>query len=376
MLLEEGEDASAIDAAASAGPAPAPQPAGTAAPTPSAAAPAPAASPNTPPAPPTAAPSPVPGGRILASPLARRLAQQNSLDLALISGSGPNGRVVKTDIERALADGSAKAGAAAPAPAASAVPAPTAAAPAGGGGGLVSSPKDQVVAQAGNIGFTEIPHSGMRKTIARRLTESKQNVPHFYLTEDCELDKQLKLRKEQNSKSDEKNSLNDINIKASALALKKVPTANASWSDEGILMWENIDISVAVAIPDGLITPIIKNADQKGLGTISAEMKDLAGRAKEGKLKPTEYQGGTFSVSNLGMFGIDQFNAIINPPQSCILAVGAGAQKPVVKDGALAVATVMSATLSVDHRVVDGALGAQVLQAFKGLVEDPISMML
>ncbi|MEM7654032.1 MAG: biotin/lipoyl-containing protein, partial [Pseudomonadota bacterium] len=188
VLLEEGEDASAIDAAASAGPTPAPQPAETAAPSPSAAAPAPAASPKTPPAPPTAAPSPVPGGRILASPLARRLAQQNSLDLTLISGSGPNGRVVKTDIERALADGSAKAGAATPAPAASAAPAPTAAAPAGGGGGLVSSPKDQVVAQAGNIGFTEIPHSGMRKTIARRLTESKQNVPHFYLTVDCELD--------------------------------------------------------------------------------------------------------------------------------------------------------------------------------------------
>ncbi len=217
----------------------------------------------------------------------------------------------------------------------------------------------------------------MRRTIARRLSESKQQVPHFYLSVDCAIDRLLATRKELNGRSDAyKLSVNDFVIRAVALALRKVPQANASWSDDGILMWEQVDVSVAVAIPNGLITPIVKKADQKGLATISEEMRDLAQRAKDGKLKPEEFQGGTFSVSNLGMFGIPNFAAIINPPQACILAVGAGEQRPVVKDGALAIATQMTCTLSVDHRVVDGAIGARFLAAFKGLIEDPLSMLL
>ncbi|HEY0836925.1 MAG TPA: 2-oxo acid dehydrogenase subunit E2, partial [Azospirillum sp.] len=225
--------------------------------------------------------------------------------------------------------------------------------------------------------YTLQPNSSMRKTIARRLTEAKQTVPHFYLTIDCQLDGLLKVRAELNGRSDAyKLSVNDFVIRAVALALKKVPAANAAWSDEGILQYAHADVSVAVATPNGLITPIIKAAEGKGLAQISSEMKDLAKRARDGKLKPEEFQGGTFSVSNLGMFGVREFAAIINPPQGCILAVGAGEQRPVVKDGALAVATVMSCTLSVDHRVVDGAVGAEFLAAFKALVEDPLSMLL
>ena len=224
------------------------------------------------------------------------------------------------------------------------------------------------------------PNNNMRKTIAARLTEAKQTIPHFYLTVDCELDALLKVRKELNARAEKsgayKLSVNDFIIRASALALKKVPAANASWSDEGILFYDHADVSVAVATPNGLITPIVKKAETKGLAEISAEMKDLAGRARDGKLAPEEYQGGTYTVSNLGMFGIKEFSAIINPPQGCILAVGAGEQRPVVKDGALAAATVMSCTLSVDHRVVDGAVGAQFLAALKGMIEDPLSMLL
>ena len=355
MLLEDGEDASALDGAdLSGGPAPVAASAETAAPA------APAAGPA-----PVAASATASGGRVKASPLARRMAKQKGLDLSQISGSGPHGRIIKRDVENAkpAAAPAAAAQTAAPAPVASAV-------------ATASASKDMVVAQAGGIGYEEKPHSNMRKTIARRLTEAKQTVPHFYLTVECELDALLKTRKQLNERSDSKISVNDFIIKAAALALKKVPDANASWSDEAILKWQDIDISVAVSIDDGLITPIIKNADQKGMSSISAEMKDLAGRARDGKLKPAEYQGGTFSVSNLGMFGIKEFSAIINPPQSCILAVGAGEQKPVVKDGALTIATVMNATLSVDHRVVDGALGAQLLAEFKKLIEDPLSMML
>ncbi|MBM3521988.1 MAG: pyruvate dehydrogenase complex dihydrolipoamide acetyltransferase, partial [Alphaproteobacteria bacterium] len=227
-----------------------------------------------------------------------------------------------------------------------------------------------------------VPLTTMRKVIARRLTESKQQVPHFYLTVDCEIDKLLTGRASLNARSPEKGpgafklSVNDFVIKAVAVALRQVPNANASFSDEGILHWENVDISIAVAIPGGLITPIIRDADRKGLVLISAEMKDLAGRAKDGKLKPEEFQGGTFSISNLGMFGIKQFEAVINPPQGCILAVGAGEQRAVVKNGALAVATVMTCSLSVDHRVVDGAVGAAFLAAFKRVIEDPLSMLL
>jgi len=225
--------------------------------------------------------------------------------------------------------------------------------------------------------YKQEPLSGMRKVSAKRLTESKQQVPHFYLTVDCELDELLNVRKELNSRSDAyKISVNDFVILAVALALKKVPAANASYDESGLMFYEHADVSVAVATPNGLITPIVKKAETKGLAGIANEMKDLAGRARDGKLKPEEYQGGTFSVSNLGMFGIKDFAAVINPPQGCILAVGAGEQRPVVKNGALAIATVMSCTLSVDHRVVDGAVGAEFLAAFKKLIEDPLSMLL
>lgn len=296
-------------------------------------------------------------GRIFASPLARRMAEQAGLDLAALSGSGPHGRIVKADIEAAMRKGDGAARQEAPAAQA---PMPQAKAP--------DLPADAV---------TEVANSNMRKVIAKRLLEAKQTIPHFYLSVDCEVDELLKVRKDLNSRSDEtKISVNDMVIKAAALALRKVPEANASWSDKATLRYNSIDISVAVAVEGGLITPVIRNADNRGLADISAAMRDLAERAREGKLAPEEYQGGGFSISNLGMYGIKQFNAIINPPQSGILAVGAGEQRPVVKDGALAVATVMTCSLSADHRVIDGAVGAQFLSAFKALIEDPLSMLL
>jgi pyruvate dehydrogenase E2 component (dihydrolipoamide acetyltransferase) len=308
------------------------------------------------------------GMRVFASPLARRLAGQAGIDLSRVKGSGPHGRVVKSDIDAAIGTGAAKA---TPSPApVPAIVAPVAARPA--------SPP--VTSGAVGLPHTLQPHSSMRKAIARRLSESKQQVPHFYLTIDCEIDALLKLRAELNAKAPEKDgfklSVNDFVIRAAAQALRKVPAANASWSDEGTVLYSVVDISVAVAIPGGLITPIIKAADTKGLAVISNEMKSLARKAKDGKLKPEEFQGGTFSISNLGMFGIKEFAAVINPPQGCILAIGAGEQRPVVKAGALAIATVMSATLSVDHRVVDGAIGAEFLAAFRALVEDPVTMLL
>ncbi|WP_254070212.1 2-oxo acid dehydrogenase subunit E2, partial [Acidisphaera sp. L21] len=229
---------------------------------------------------------------------------------------------------------------------------------------------------------TLVPHTTMRRVVARRLSESKQQVPHFYVTADLEIDALLKLRADLNAKSPKdgpsafKLSVNDLVIKAVAAALRRVPAANASWTDEGTAMYDNVDISVAVAIDGGLITPIIRKADQKGVATISNEMKDLAARARTGKLKPEEFQGGGFSISNLGMFGVKSFSAIINPPQGGILAVGAGEPRPVVKDGALAIATVMTCTLSVDHRVVDGAVAAEWMAAFKAIVQDPLSLML
>jgi len=350
LLLEEGEDASALAKAATAAPKPA--------------APAPTPAPATAPAPvasqPAAAPTPAPvaaaatGERVFASPLARRMAQQAGLDLARVNGSGPHGRIVKADIDAALARGAPAA--AKPTPAAT----PAAAPPA-----------------FGLPAFTEQPHSMMRKVIARRLVESKREAPHFYLTIDCNLDRLLQLRQEINAKRErDKISVNDLVIKASALALKRVPAANASWTETAVRLYQAADVSVAVATPGGLITPIIRSADTKTLSAISAEMKDLAARARENKLKPEEYQGGTFSVSNLGMFGIREFAAVINPPQGAILAVGAGEQRPIVKDNALAIATMMSCTLSVDHRVVDGAIGAEFLVAFKKLVEDPLSMLI
>ena len=281
--------------------------------------------------------------------------------------------IVKADIEAAKKDGTGKAAPEAAKKTDAAKPTAAASMPAG--------PDAKALADAYGMEYEEIANSGMRKTIAKRLTESKQTVPHFYLTVECEIDALLDLRKQLNAKSPEgdqayKLSVNDLIIKACAVALKRVPAANASYTEAAMLQYKHADISVAVATPTGLITPIIKHAEEKGLATISKEMKDLAIRARDGKLKPDEYQGGTFSLSNLGMFGIKEFSAIINPPQGCILAVGAGEQRPVVKDGALAVATMMSCTLSVDHRVVDGAVGAEFLAEFKKLIEDPMAMML
>jgi len=347
VVLEEGEDASALDgfsAATSVAPAAAPQ--AEAAPVAPAAVPAPAAPVATTPTP----AAPAPGGqRIIASPLARRIAAANGLDLAQIKGSGPRGRIVKADVENVQPV---------------AASAPTAAQP-------------TAIPFTGSVEPTEIPNNNMRKTIAKRLVEAKQTIPHIYLTIEVELDALLALRKQVNERRpDTKVSVNDFIIKASALALKDVPAVNASWTDAATIQYNTVDISVAVAIDGGLITPIVRDANLKGLAAISAEVKELAGRAREGKLMPEEYQGGGFSISNLGMFAIKEFSAIINPPQSAILAVGAGEQRPVVRDGALAVATVMSCTMSCDHRVVDGALGAQWLAAFKGYIEDPLGMLL
>ena len=358
VLLEDGEDASdiqeAVDAA-SVGLAPAVE---VTAPADTNLASAPHA-----PVTPEATPSPPAdgGSRILASPLAKRMATQAGLDLALISGSGPRGRIVKSDIEAVIAAGGTQASAAAPTQKA-AVPAPVPTA-------VPVAPGDQ---------FELEKLSSMRKVIARRMTESKQQAPHFYLTVDCELDALLALRKELNDKADGayKLSINDLVIKAAAVALVKVPDANVGYSEEGIRRYKNADISVAVATDKGLITPIIRNANGKGLAAISIEMKELAQKANDGKLMPEEYQGGSFSISNLGMFGVKQFDAVINMPQGCILAVGAGEQRPVVKDGALAIATMMSVTISVDHRAVDGAVGAQFLGAFKSLIQDPMTMLL
>ncbi|MBO0735167.1 MAG: pyruvate dehydrogenase complex dihydrolipoamide acetyltransferase [Alphaproteobacteria bacterium] len=317
---------------------------------------------------PAAPPSVVRGnGRIFASPLARRMAQQAGLDLGAITGSGPQGRIVKVDIEAALS-------------AARAAPARPPATPRAQPAAPIPSPalsKERILALAGNPPYTERPLTAMRRVIARRLTESKQTVPHFYLSVDCEIDELLKFRVELNAKSEAyRISVNDFVIRAAALALRQVPAANASWSEDAILLWESVDIAVAVALEDGLITPVVRNADRKGLAAIANETRDLAARARAGKLKLEEFQGGTFSISNLGMFGVRDFAAVINPPHGGILAVGAGEQRPVVRNGALSIATVMSCTLACDHRVVDGAVGAQFLAAFKKLVEDPLTMLL
>src|ERR1700692_4178484 len=311
-----------------------------------------------------AAPAPAPDhgeARVFASPLARRMAKQAGIDLSAIKGSGPNGRIVKADLDAAPA----KAPAAAPAqPTAAAPAAPKAAAP------VITAP------------HTKIPNSSMRKVIARRLLESKQTVPHFYLTSNIEIDALLKLRADLNAKSPKegpsafKLSVNDLVIKACALALRRHPQVNSTFTEEAIIQYDDVDISIAVAIPDGLITPIIRKADLQGLAAISNSMKDLGARAKAGKLKPEEFQGGGFSISNLGMFGIPEFSAIINPPQSAILAVGAGEKRAVVKGDAIVIANMMTVTLSCDHRGVDGALGAQFLATLKSIIEDPLSLML
>jgi pyruvate dehydrogenase E2 component (dihydrolipoamide acetyltransferase) len=377
VLLADGEDASAIGAApaaaepAPAGAAPAAEAAPAAAPAPAASAPAAAPAPAA-----AAAPAAQSGERVFASPLARRIAKDAGIDVAKVVGTGPRGRVVQADVEAAKKGGAAKA---APT-AAAAAPAPAAATAAPAHSGPTDAQTLKLFAEGS---YDLVPHDNMRKTIARRLTESKQNVPHFYVTVDTDLDALLALREQINGAAPKdadgkpvyKISVNDMVIKAMALALKKVPGANASWTDGGMLVHKVVDVGVAVSIPGGLITPVVRNADAKSLSSISNEMKDLAKRARERKLKPEEYQGGTTSVSNLGMFGVKDFAAIINPPHATILAVGAGIQQPVVRGGEIKIATIMAVTLSTDHRVVDGALGAELLQAFKGYIEKPMAML-
>jgi pyruvate dehydrogenase E2 component (dihydrolipoamide acetyltransferase) len=345
VMLEEGEDVSAADAAASTAPAPQATPPEEAAP---AAQPAPQAA------------LVEKGERIFASPLAKRMAADAGIDVAVISGSGPHGRIVKSDIEAAMAGGAQAAPAAAQAPS-----------------GVPSLPA--IIPSMGS--YTEIPNSSARKIIAERLTASSRDIPSYMVTVDCEIDRLLEMRKDLNDRSPEgedayKISVNDFIIRAIALAMRKVPGVNTSWTEAAIQQYDDIDVSVAVATEDGLITPIIRSADQKDLAKISIEMKDLALRARDNKLMPEEFQGGGFTVSNLGMYGAKEFTSIINPPQSCILSVGAGEQRAVVKDGALSIATVMTCTLASDHRTVDGALSAQFLQVFKTMVEDPLTMLL
>lgn len=368
ILAEEGEDV----AAAAKGAASAPK-AEAKAETPKEE-PKPAAAPVTAPAPakaeqPAAANK---GDRVFASPLARRIAKESGVDIAVVKGTGPHGRVVQRDVEAALAAGGVKAAA----PKAEAVSA--------------TAPKpmsDDAVLKLFEEGTYEIvPHDGMRKTIARRLVESKQTVPHFYLTIDCELDALLALRSQINAaapmiKTEKgevpayKLSVNDLVIKAVALALRDIPEANVSWTEGGMVKHKRADVGVAVSIPGGLITPIVRQSESKTLSAISNEMKDLAKRARDRKLKPEEYQGGSTSVSNLGMFGVKDFAAIINPPHATIFAIGAGEQRAVVKNGEIKVATVMSVTLSTDHRAVDGALAAELAQAFKRHIENPMGML-
>ncbi|QBK30694.1 pyruvate dehydrogenase complex dihydrolipoamide acetyltransferase [Roseitalea porphyridii] len=314
------------------------------------------------------------GERVFASPLARRIAGNEGIDITAITGSGPKGRIVKRDVEAALEKGvpAAAEAPAAEAPGMAAAPAPIAAGPS----------SQQVLANFAEGSYELVKHDGMRKTIAKRLTESKQTIPHFYVTVDCDLDALLALRSQLNKAAPVKDdkpayklSVNDMIIKALALALRDVPDANVSWTDEAMVHHKHADVGVAVSIPGGLITPIVRRAEEKTLSAISGEMKDLGKRARERKLKPEEYQGGTTSVSNMGMMRVKDFSAVINPPHATILAVGAGEQRPVVRDGALAIATMMSVTLSTDHRCVDGALGAELLAAFKGYIENPMGML-
>ncbi|SFS08171.1 pyruvate dehydrogenase complex dihydrolipoamide acetyltransferase [Yoonia litorea] len=312
------------------------------------------------------------GERIFATPLARRIAADKGLDLKDIKGSGPHGRIIKADVENA------KPGAKTAAEPAAKADAPAAATPAGAA--MAAGPStDAVVKMYDGRPFEEVKLDGMRKTIAARLTEAKQSVPHFYLRRDIMLDDLLKFRSQLNKQLEPRGvklSVNDFIIKACALALQQVPEANAVWAGDRTLKFEKSDVAVAVAIEGGLFTPVLKDAEMKSLSALSAEMKDLASRARDRKLAPHEYQGGSFAISNLGMFGIDNFDAIINPPHAAILAVGAGVKKPIVgADGELTVGTVMSTTLSVDHRVIDGALGANLLQAIKDNLENPMTML-
>jgi len=362
IIATEGEDASTVSSTPAAELAKAPiavqvaQPATTL---------TPAAGPSTPLAPSTVS-------KLFASPLARRMAKESGISLAAIAGSGPHGRIVERDVKAAISGGATLA-----APVAVASAAPAALPP------LAAGLSDDSVKKLFSPGsFVEVPHDTMRKTIARRLLESKQTVPHFYVSADCELDRLLSAREEMNAaaplvdgKPVYKISVNDFVIKALAQALIRVPDANVSWTEHAMLKHLHADVGVAVSIPGGLITPIVRQAETKSLTQISAEMKDYAARAKARKLKPEEYQGGTTAVSNLGMFGVKEFSAIVNPPHATILAVGAGEQRAVVKGGQLAIATVMTVTLSTDHRAVDGALGAELIQTFKKLIENPLAML-
>lgn len=353
IIGEEGEDMSAAPEAAAPVAATAPAEAEVATP---AATPAPAA------------PAAKDGSRLFATPLARRIAADKGLDLATITGSGPHGRIIKADVENATAQ---------PAAATASAPAASADAPAAA---MATGPSTaQVTAMYEGRQFEEIKLDGMRKIIAARLTEAKQTVPHFYLRRDIQLDALLKFRSQLNKTLEVRGvklSVNDFIIKACALALQEVPEANAVWAGDRVLQMTTSDVAVAVAIEGGLFTPVLQDAEMKSLSALSVQMKDFASRARDRKLAPQEYQGGSFAISNLGMFGIDNFDAIINPPHSGILAVGAGAKKPIVgADGELAVATVMSVTLSVDHRVIDGAMAANLLNAIKANLENPMGML-
>ncbi|MCX8569414.1 MULTISPECIES: pyruvate dehydrogenase complex dihydrolipoamide acetyltransferase [Hyphomicrobiales] len=375
ILAGDGEDVGAAAKGGAAAPAKAEAPVAAAAPVAPVAAtqPTPAAQPAAVHA--NGAAAPASDGRSFASPLARRIAKDANVDISAVTGTGPHGRVVKADVEAAISGGGAKAAPAAKAPAA------PAAAP-----GAKGMPDDHVLKLFEEGSYELIPHDNMRKTIARRLVEAKSTIPHFYLTLDCNIDALLALRAQLNAAAPSvktekgevpayKLSVNDMIIKAMALALKAVPDANVSWTDQAMVKHKHADVGVAVSIPGGLITPIIRQADIKTLSVISNEMKDLASRARNRKLKPEEYQGGTSAVSNLGMFGIKDFSAVINPPHATILAVGAGEERAVVKNGEIKIANVMSVTLSTDHRAVDGALGAELLSAFRRLIENPMGML-
>jgi len=376
VLAQEGEDVKAAAAAAGKG-APPPKPPATAPAPSTATAAAPQARPPAPPPPVASAPrlastaEPVRanghGNRIFSSPLARRLAKEAGIALDRIQGSGPHGRVIARDVEAAKSGQGLRAPAA---PVSTLSIAPT-----------LSDQQVRALYEEGSYDF--VPHDGMRRTIAQRLTASTQTIPHFYLTIDCDIGKLVAAREEINAtapkdkdgKSAYKLSVNDFVIKALALALQRVPEANVSWTDAGMLKHRHSDVGVAVALPGGLITPIIRNAETKSLSVISNEMKELAARARARKLKPDQYQGGTTSVSNLGMYGIKDFTAVINPPQATILAVGVGEERAVVRNGKIEAAQIMSCTLSCDHRAVDGALGAVLISAFKALIENPVMML-
>jgi pyruvate dehydrogenase E2 component (dihydrolipoamide acetyltransferase) len=376
VLAGDGEDVKAAGAGAASAPpkaaaapaAPAaakPAPAPAAAPAPKAATPPPAAAPT----PQAAAPAAQTNGqgRIFSSPLARRLAKEAGIDVARINGSGPHGRVIARDVEGAKSGKGLKAPAAAPAGAPSIAP---------------GMSDQQIRALYEDGSYEVIPHDGMRRTIAQRLTASTQTIPQFYLTMDCNIGLLVEAReqinaaapKDKDGKSAYKLSVNDFVIKALALALQRIPNANVSWTEGGMLKHKHSDVGVAVAMPGGLITPIIRKAETKPVSVISAEMKDFAARARARKLKPEEYQGGTTAVSNLGMYGIKDFTAVINPPHATILAVGAGEQRPIVKNGKVEIAEIMSVTMTCDHRAVDGALGAELIGAFKRLIENPVLM--